>query len=63
LNTVWTVYFEISECKLYLLFISADAAKENKKGEKRSTACWCFKVCSPYSLVGVWWSLDIEGVN
>ncbi len=30
-NTVWTVDFEAPVCKLYLLFFSADAAKEKEK--------------------------------
>jgi hypothetical protein len=46
-DTVRTVDFEMPECKLYLLFISADAAKEKKKREKGAAAHWCFKVCSP----------------
>jgi hypothetical protein len=28
---VWTVDFEMPVCKLYLLFISVNAAKENEK--------------------------------
>jgi hypothetical protein len=36
-------------CKLYLLFISADAAQEKEKREESAAAHWCFKVCSPYS--------------
>jgi hypothetical protein len=36
-------------CKLYLLFISADAANGEEKEKKSAAACWCFKVCSPYS--------------
>jgi hypothetical protein len=33
--TVWTVDFEMPVCKLYLLFISADAAQEKEKKEKK----------------------------
>ena len=33
--TVWTVDFETPVCKLYLLFISADAAQEKEKKEKK----------------------------
>jgi hypothetical protein len=33
-NTVWTVDFETPVCKLYLLFISANVAKEKEKKEK-----------------------------
>jgi hypothetical protein len=36
-------------CKLCLLFISADAAKEKEKRKESAAARWCFKVCSPYS--------------
>jgi hypothetical protein len=36
-------------CKLYLLFISADAALEKEKREESAAAHWCFKVCSPNS--------------
>jgi hypothetical protein len=32
---VWTVDFETPVCKLYLLFISADAAQEKEKKEKK----------------------------
>jgi hypothetical protein len=43
------VDFETLVCKLYLLFISADAAQEKeKKREESAAACWCFKVYSPY---------------
>jgi hypothetical protein len=49
-STVWTVDFETPVCKLYLLFISADAAKEKEKIEESAAAHWCFKVCSPYSM-------------
>ena len=45
------VDFEMPVCKVYLLFISADAAKEKeKKIAKIAAAHWCFKVCSPYSI-------------
>ncbi len=43
-HTVSTVDFETPVCKLYLLFISADAAKEKEKREKSAVAHWCFKV-------------------
>jgi hypothetical protein len=47
---VWTVDFEMPACKLYLLFICADAAQEKERKKKKSAAAhWCFKVCSPYS--------------
>jgi hypothetical protein len=48
LKTVWIVDFETPVCKLYLLLISADAAKEK---EKSTSAHWCFKVCSPYGKI------------
>ncbi len=48
--TVWTVDFETPVCKLYLLFVSADAAQEKEKREEIAAAHWCFKVCSPYSI-------------
>jgi hypothetical protein len=35
--TVWTVDFETPVCKLYLLFITADAAQE--KEQKRRKCC------------------------
>jgi hypothetical protein len=31
----WTVDFEMPMCKLYLLFVSADAAKEKEKKEEK----------------------------
>jgi hypothetical protein len=34
-DTVWTVDFETRVCKLYLLLISADAAQEKEKKEKK----------------------------
>jgi hypothetical protein len=34
-HTIWTVDFETPVCKLYLLFISADAAQEQEKKEKK----------------------------
>jgi hypothetical protein len=43
---VWTVGFETPVCKLYLLFISANAAQEKEKKEESAAAHWCFKVCS-----------------
>jgi hypothetical protein len=36
-NTVWTVDFETPMDKLYIMFISANAAKEKEK--KRSKCC------------------------
>jgi hypothetical protein len=33
--TLWTVGFETPVCKLYLLFISADAAQDKEKKEKQ----------------------------
>jgi hypothetical protein len=48
-DTVWTVDFETPVCKLYLLFICADAAQEKEKSEESAAGHWCFKVCSPYS--------------
>jgi hypothetical protein len=35
---VWTVDFEMPVCKLYLLFISADAAQEIEKKQRK---CCC----------------------
>jgi hypothetical protein len=35
LYTIWTADFEMPVCKLYLLFISADAAKEKEKKRKQ----------------------------
>jgi hypothetical protein len=35
INTVWTVDFETPVCKLYLLFLSANAAQEKRKKEKK----------------------------
>jgi hypothetical protein len=58
--TVWTVDFETPVCKLYLLFMSANAAQEKEKkrkklllptGVSKSAAHWRYKVCSPYSNV------------
>jgi hypothetical protein len=39
-------------CKIYLLFISADAAKEKEKEKREESAAahWCFKVCRPHSI-------------
>jgi hypothetical protein len=34
-DTVWTVDFETPVCTLYLLFISANAAQEKEKKEKK----------------------------
>jgi hypothetical protein len=34
-NIVWTVDFETLVCKLYLLFISANAAQEKEKKAKK----------------------------
>jgi hypothetical protein len=48
-NTVWAVDFETPVCKLYLLFLSADAAQAKEKREESAIAHWCFKVYSPYS--------------
>jgi hypothetical protein len=31
-------------CKLYLFFLSADAAQEKEKREESAAAQWCFKV-------------------
>jgi hypothetical protein len=31
-------------CTLYLLFITADAAKEKEKKIKSAAASWCFQV-------------------
>jgi hypothetical protein len=45
----WAVDFETPVCKLYLLFIYADAAQEKEKKEESAAAHWCFKVHSPYS--------------
>jgi hypothetical protein len=50
-HTVWTVDFETPVCKLYLLFITADAEKKKGKREVSAAAHWCFKVCSPYSII------------
>jgi hypothetical protein len=36
-------------CKLYLFFISADAAHEKEKSEESAAAHCCFKVFRPYS--------------
>jgi hypothetical protein len=47
-DKVWTVDFETPLCKLYLLFISANAAQEKEKREVSAAAQWCFKVYSPY---------------
>jgi hypothetical protein len=47
-NIVWTVDFQMPVCKLYLLFISADASKEKEKRVKSAAVCCCFKVSSPY---------------
>jgi hypothetical protein len=44
--TVWTVDFETPVCKLYFLFLSADAAP---KKEESFAAYWCFKVYRPYN--------------
>jgi hypothetical protein len=41
------VDFETPVCKLYLLFLSANAAQEKEKREESPAAHWCFKVCSP----------------
>jgi hypothetical protein len=46
---VWTVDFETPVCKIYLFFITADAAQEKEKREESAAAQWCLKVCSPCS--------------
>jgi hypothetical protein len=43
------VDFETSVRKLYLFLPMLP--KKKKKG-KSAAACWCFKVCSPYSISG-----------
>jgi hypothetical protein len=45
-STVWTVDFETPVCKLYLLLISANTAREKEKKRGIAAAHWCFKVCS-----------------
>jgi hypothetical protein len=42
------VDFETPVCKIYYLFISADAAQEEVKREESAAAHWCFEVYNPY---------------
>ncbi len=51
-------------CKLYLLFISANAAQEKeKKREESAAAHWCFKVCSLCRIKGVKKDLQLKEVD
>jgi hypothetical protein len=53
LNYCIEVDLETPVCKLYLLFLLANAAQEKEQREEITAAHWCFKVCIPCVIVAV----------
>jgi hypothetical protein len=43
--------FEMPVYKLYLLFISTDAAQEKEKSQESAAAHWCFQSLQPIQYI------------